>query len=45
MNAPLNKQDRDRKRALIVFQITIYGFLLSMFILQLVWSFQRGWWN
>jgi hypothetical protein len=39
----MNKQDRDRKRALIVFQVAIYGYLLVMFLIQLrMWS-QRGW--
>jgi len=39
----MNEQDRQRKRALLVFQIAIYGYLLTMFLIQLrMWS-QRGW--
>lgn len=39
----MNQQDRERKRALFVFQIAIYGYLLAMFCIQLrMWS-QRGW--
>jgi hypothetical protein len=39
----MNQQDRDRKRALIVFQVAIYGYLLAMILIQLrMWS-QRGW--
>jgi hypothetical protein len=39
----MNKQDRDRKRALVVFQVAIYGYLLAMILVQLrMWS-QRGW--
>jgi hypothetical protein len=39
----MNKQDRDRKRALVVFQVAIYGYLLAMILIQLrMWS-QRGW--
>jgi hypothetical protein len=39
----MNLQDRRRKRALIAFQIVIYGFLLSMFLIQLHMSFVRHW--
>jgi hypothetical protein len=39
----MNQQDRDRKRALVVFQVAIYGYLLAMFLIQLrMWS-QRDW--
>ena len=39
----MNQQDRDRKRALVVFQVVVYGYLLAMFLVQLrMWS-QRGW--
>jgi hypothetical protein len=39
----LNQQDRERKRALVVVQVVIYGYLLAMFLIQLrMWS-QRGW--
>jgi len=39
----MNEQDRNRKRALIVFQVAIYGYLLAMFLIQLRMSFQRDW--
>ena len=39
----MNKQDRKRKRALIAFQIFIYGFLLSQFLIQLYMGIGRGW--
>jgi hypothetical protein len=39
----MNQQDRQRKRALVVVQVVIYGYLITMFLLQLrLWS-QRGW--
>jgi hypothetical protein len=39
----MNQQDRDRKRALVLFQVVVYGYLLAMFLIQLrMWS-QRGW--
>lgn len=38
-------QEKKRKRALIVFQIFIYGYLLVMFLIQLYMSFARGWWQ
>lgn len=39
----MNQQDRDRKRALVLFQVVVYGYLLAMFLVQLrMWS-QRGW--
>ena len=39
----MNQQDRDRKRALVHFQVVVYGYLLAMFLIQLrMWS-QRGW--
>jgi hypothetical protein len=41
----VDQQDRKRKKALIVFQIFIYGYLLVMFGIQLYMSFARGWWN
>ena len=40
---PMNQQDRNRKRALIVFQIVVYGYLLSMFLIQLHMSLTRDW--
>jgi hypothetical protein len=41
----MDEKERQRKRALIVFQIVIYGFLLLMFSIQLYMSFARGWWE
>ena len=41
--APMNQKDRQRRRALIVFQVVVYGYLLAMFLIQLhMWS-QRHW--
>lgn len=40
-----DQQEQKRKRALIVFQIVIYGYLLTMFLIQLYMSFDRGWWH
>ena len=40
----MDQKERKRKRALIVFQIFIYGYLLTMFGVQLYMSFARGWW-
>ncbi|WP_317158873.1 hypothetical protein [[Mycobacterium] appelbergii] len=40
----VDQQERNRKKALIIVQIVIYGFLLSMFGIQLYMSFARGWW-
>lgn len=41
----MDEKERKRKRALIVFQIFIYGYLLLMFGIQLYMSFARGWWE
>lgn len=41
----VDQRERKRKRALIVFQIFIYGYLLLMFGIQLYMSFARGWWE
>ncbi|GFG77993.1 hypothetical protein [Mycobacterium paragordonae] len=41
----MNEQERKRKRALIVFQLFIYGYLLVMFAIQLYMSVARGWWE
>ena len=38
-------QERKRKKALIILQIVIYGYLLTMFGIQLYMSFARGWWE
>lgn len=39
----MNEQDRQRRRALVVFQIAVYGFLLAMFVIQLCMYAQRNW--
>ncbi len=41
----MDQKEKKRKRALIVFQIVIYGYLLTMFLIQLYMSFARGWWE
>ncbi|MGV0738404.1 hypothetical protein ABQF35_17230 [Mycobacterium syngnathidarum] len=41
----MDEQERKRKRALIVLQLVIYGYLLAMFGIQLYMSFTRGWWE
>jgi hypothetical protein len=41
----MDQREQRRKRALIVLQIVIYGYLLIMFGIQLYMSFARGWWN
>ena len=41
----VDQRERKRKRALIVFQIFMYGYLLTMFGIQLYMSFARGWWE
>ncbi|BBZ39960.1 hypothetical protein [Mycobacterium conspicuum] len=41
----MDPQEVKRKRALIIFQIVIYGYLLVMFGIQLYMSFARGWWD
>jgi hypothetical protein len=39
----MNDRDRRKKRALIVFQIAIYGYLLVMFLIQLHMYATRNW--
>ena len=39
----MNEQDRAKKRALVVFSVVIYGYLLGMFLLQLRLYAQRNW--
>jgi len=39
----MDNRDRRRKRALIVFQIFIYGYLLIMFCIQLSMWATRNW--
>ena len=41
----VDQKEKKRKRALIVFQIVIYGYLLLMFVIQMYMSFTRGWWD
>ncbi len=41
----MDQKEQKRKRALIVLQIVIYGYLLTMFLIQLYMSFARGWWE
>ncbi|WP_255376494.1 MULTISPECIES: hypothetical protein [unclassified Mycobacterium] len=41
----MNEQERKRKRALIVLQVVIYGYLFAMFCIQMYMSFTRGWWE
>jgi hypothetical protein len=41
----MDQQERKRKRALIVLQLFVYGYLLVMFGIQLYMSFARGWWE
>lgn len=44
MNEPsATEHERRRKRALIVFQVLMYGFLVSMFIVQMVMYSGRDW--
>ncbi|PQM48236.1 hypothetical protein C1Y40_01547 [Mycobacterium talmoniae] len=39
----MNDQDRKRKRAMIAFQLFAYGWLLSMFLIQLHMYMVRDW--
>ena len=41
----MDLKEKKRKRALIVLQIVIYGYLSTMFGIQLYMSFARGWWG
>jgi hypothetical protein len=40
---PIVDQDARRKRALIVWQIIIYGYLLALFLIQLHMYAHRDW--
>jgi predicted nucleic acid-binding Zn ribbon protein len=40
---PIVDQDRRRKRALMVFQILMYGYLVTMFLIQLHMYSGRDW--
>ncbi len=39
----MNRQDREKRRALVVLQVAIYGYLLLMFAIQLHMWAQRDW--
>jgi len=39
----VSKQDRTRKRAMIVFQLFMYGYLITMFSIQMYLCSVRGW--
>jgi len=41
----MDQKEKQRKKALIVFQLVIYGYLLAMFAIQMYMSFARGWWE
>jgi hypothetical protein len=40
---PISERDRRRRRALHVFQIVIYGYLLVMFLIQMHMRSVRDW--
>jgi hypothetical protein len=40
---PMSERDRRRRRALIVFQIGVYGYLLVMFLIQMHMRSVRDW--
>ena len=42
-NKPVADQETRRKRALIVWQIVIYGYLLALFLIQLHMYSVRDW--
>ncbi|HVL00152.1 MAG TPA: hypothetical protein VM553_10085 [Dongiaceae bacterium] len=39
----ISEADRRRRKALIAFQIVCYGYLLTMFLIQLYMYSQRDW--
>jgi hypothetical protein len=39
----MNEQDRKKRRALVMLQVVIYGYLLLMFVIQLRLYAQRNW--
>ena len=41
----VDQKEKNRKKALIILQIVIYGYLALMFGIQLYMSFTRGWWE
>jgi hypothetical protein len=42
-NKSISDQDRRRKRAMIVFQVLIYGYLIGLFLIQLHLYSVRDW--
>jgi len=40
---PISERDRRRRRALNVFQLVIYGYLLVMFLIQMHMRSVRNW--
>ncbi|MGC1510749.1 hypothetical protein [Ketobacter nezhaii] len=40
---PISDHDRRRKKALIAVQIVCYGYLLTMFLIQMYMYSQRDW--
>ncbi|MBB2990862.1 flagellar basal body-associated protein FliL [Mycolicibacterium iranicum] len=41
----VDQKEKKRKKALIILQVVIYGYLFTMFCIQLYMSFARGWWE
>ena len=41
----VDQKEKNRKKALIILQVVVYGYLLAMFLIQLYMSFTRGWWE
>jgi hypothetical protein len=41
--APVSERDRRRRRALNVFQLVVYGYLLTMFLIQMYMRSTRDW--
>jgi len=42
-NKPIAPQDIRRRRALFIFQILIYGYLIALFLIQLHMKSVRNW--
>ena len=40
---PISERDRRRRRALNVFQLVVYGYLLAMFLIQMYMRSVRDW--
>jgi hypothetical protein len=41
--SPVTREDRRRKQRMIVFQIVVYGYLLTMFLIQMFMYMNRDW--